>query len=126
MPGFTGLRVFWDSVFSIFREGAFLLSFLLGDRLRTVTGSPCSGRVAQWLWTKKTKVGELTGEETSSTTTRIRAIHFQAANGTRAIGTQSMKTKIGANLTAQLFLVVSGNQAIVTGSGTLLDSTPCQ
>ena len=69
---------------------------------------------------------ELTGEGTTSTTTRIGAIHFQAANGTRVIGTQSMKTKIGANLIAPLFLIASGNQAIITGSGTLLDSTPCQ
>jgi hypothetical protein len=69
---------------------------------------------------------ELTGEGTTSTTTRIRAIHFQAANGTRAIGTQSMKKEIGANLIAPLFLVVSGNQAIITSSGTLLDSTPCR
>jgi len=37
-----------------------------------------------------------------------------------------MKTKVGANLIAQLFLIVSENQAIITGSGTLLDSTPCQ
>jgi hypothetical protein len=69
---------------------------------------------------------ELTGEGTSSTTTRIRAIHFRAAIGTRAIGTQSMKTKIGANLIASLFLIVFGNQAVITGSGTRLDSTPGQ
>jgi hypothetical protein len=68
---------------------------------------------------------ELTGEGTTSTTTRIRAIHLQATNGTRAIGTQSMKTKIGAKI-ARLFLVVPGNQAIITSSGTLLDSTPCR
>jgi hypothetical protein len=85
-----------------------------------------SGKGAQGLWTKKMKGRELTGEGTSSTTTRIRAIHFQAASGTRAIGTQSMKTKIGANLIASLFLIVFGNQAVITGSGTRLDSTPGQ
>jgi hypothetical protein len=58
---------------------------------------------------KKMKGRELTGEGTSSTTTRIRAIRLQAASGTRAIGTQSMKTKIGADLITPLFLIASGN-----------------
>jgi len=75
---------------------------------------------------EKMKGRELTGEGTSSTTTRIRAIHFQAASGTRAIGTQSMNTNMGANLAALLFLIVSGNQAIITGAGTLVGSTPYQ
>jgi hypothetical protein len=92
----------------------------------TATSWPPSGKGAQGLCTKKMKGRGLTGEGTTSTTTHIRAIHFQAANGTRAIGTQSMKTKIGAHPIAPLFLIVSGNQAIITGSGTLLDSTPCQ
>jgi hypothetical protein len=94
--------------------------------LRTGTSSPPNGKGAQGLWTKKMKGRELTGEGTISTTTRIRAIHFEAANGTRAIGTQSMKTKIGANPIVPIFLIVSGNQAIITGSGTVLDSTPCR
>jgi hypothetical protein len=68
----------------------------------------------------------LTGEGTSSATIRIRVTRLQAANGTRAIGMQSMKTKLGTNLIAPLFLIASGNQTIITGSGTLLDSTTCQ
>jgi hypothetical protein len=69
---------------------------------------------------------ELTGEGTSSATIRIRVTRLQAAYGTRAIGMQSMKTKIGANLIAPPFPIVSGNQAAITRSGTLFDSTPYQ